>query len=50
VLLDADPLLDIRNVRQIRAVFTSGRLTTRDELDALPGAAACRREINILAK
>jgi hypothetical protein len=46
VLLDADPLLDIRNVRQVRAVFTGGRLTTRSELDELPGVAACRRATN----
>ena len=50
VLLDADPLLDIGNVRQIRAVFTGGRLITRNALDELPGVAACRRATNALTK
>lgn len=33
VVLDADPLMDIRNVRQIRAVVLNGRLIDRRELD-----------------
>lgn len=35
VLLDADPLVDIRNTRVIRAVIAAGRLYTRNDLDAL---------------
>lgn len=35
VLLDADPLEDIRNTRRIRAVVTKGRLLDRDDLDRL---------------
>ena len=35
VLLDADPLMDIRNLRLIRAVIANGRLFERDELDEL---------------
>ncbi|MEO8028008.1 MAG: amidohydrolase family protein [Bryobacteraceae bacterium] len=35
VLLDADPLEDIRAVRKIDAVFTRGRYFTRDDLDRL---------------
>jgi imidazolonepropionase-like amidohydrolase len=42
VLLDANPLDDIRNSRRIRAVIVNGRLLDRDALDALvspPGGA-----------
>jgi len=35
VLLDADPLADIRNTRRIRAVIANGRLLDRAALDAL---------------
>lgn len=35
VLLDANPLTDIRNTRRIRAVMLDGRLLTRPVLDAL---------------
>ena len=35
VLLDADPLMDIGNLRRIRAVIANGRLFERDELDEL---------------
>jgi hypothetical protein len=35
VLLDANPLQDIANVRRIRAVFTAGRLLDRSALDQL---------------
>lgn len=40
VVLDADPLLDIRNTRRIRAVLLDGRLLTRSALDALLADAA----------
>lgn len=35
LLLDADPLSDIRNTRRVRAVVANGRLYERAELDAL---------------
>jgi imidazolonepropionase-like amidohydrolase len=35
VLLDADPLTDIRNVQRIRAVIANGRLFDRQALDEL---------------
>jgi Amidohydrolase family len=35
VLLDANPLQDIANVRRIRAVFTAGRFLDRSALDQL---------------
>ncbi len=35
VLLDADPLVDIGNVRQIRAVVVGGRILDRPQLDQL---------------
>ena len=35
VLLDADPLVDIRNVARIRAVVFDGDLLTREDLDQL---------------
>ena len=35
VLLDANPLADIANVRRIRAVVVAGRLLDRKELDGL---------------
>lgn len=38
VLLDADPLLDIRNTRRIFAVLQAGRVFARDELDAMLGS------------
>ena len=40
VLLNGDPLHDIRNVRKIEGVFTHGRFYTRQDLDAILGAAA----------
>ena len=40
VLLDADPLADIGNTRQIRSVFLRGRLLDRATLDSLRQAAA----------
>jgi imidazolonepropionase-like amidohydrolase len=39
VLLDRDPLADIRNTRRIAAVVQGGRLRTRSDLDALLDAA-----------
>jgi imidazolonepropionase-like amidohydrolase len=35
LLLDADPLADIRNTTKINAVVSNGRLLDRQELDAL---------------
>jgi adenine deaminase len=35
VLLDADPLADIRNTRRIHAVVVDGRLLDRAALDGL---------------
>ena len=35
VLLDADPLVDIRNTTRIRAVIANGRAFTREQLDAM---------------
>jgi hypothetical protein len=35
VLLNADPLADIRNTQQIEAVVMRGRYYSRDDLDAL---------------
>jgi hypothetical protein len=40
VLLDANPLDDIRNTRRIRAVIRAGRLLDRTALDALLSSAA----------
>ncbi|HEY0662270.1 MAG TPA: amidohydrolase family protein [Lysobacter sp.] len=40
LLLDADPIRDIRNTRRIRAVVLDGRLLQRHDLDALLEAAA----------
>jgi len=40
VLLDADPLRDIRNLRRIRAVVSAGRLLRREQLDAALGVSA----------
>lgn len=42
VLLDADPLLDIRNVGRIHGVVFDGRLQMRAELDALIADATAR--------
>jgi imidazolonepropionase-like amidohydrolase len=35
VLLDANPLADITNIRRIRAVVVAGRLLDRNELDGM---------------
>jgi len=42
VLLDADPLADIRNTRRIRAVFTRGRYFDRAALDTVLSTAERR--------
>jgi adenine deaminase len=44
VLLDADPLEDIRNTQKIRAVVADGRLYRRSDLDQLLAAAYVPRE------
>ncbi len=46
VLLDADPLEDIRNVRKVRAVVTNGRLLQKEELQKLLSEVeiSCRKE------
>ena len=43
VLLDADPLLDIRNTTKIQAVVVRGRLLDRAALDAMLAEAERRR-------
>jgi imidazolonepropionase-like amidohydrolase len=40
VLLNGDPLNDIRNVRKVEAVFTHGRVYARKDLDAILDTAA----------
>jgi imidazolonepropionase-like amidohydrolase len=40
VILDADPLADIRNTRAVHAVVANGRLFTRGELTRMLGVAA----------
>ena len=40
VLLDADPLADIRNTRKIHAVVTAARLYDRAALDKMSGPVA----------
>lgn len=44
VLLDADPLVDVRNTRAISAVFSRGRYLPRAELDAMMEDLAQRYE------
>ena len=44
VLLDADPLLDIRHTQRIRAVVLDGRLFTRGAIDAMLATAARARK------
>jgi imidazolonepropionase-like amidohydrolase len=39
VLLDADPLQDIRNTARIRAVVLNGRVLSRADIDALLATA-----------
>jgi hypothetical protein len=45
VLLDADPLADIRNTARIRAVVLNGRLLTRSDLDGLLAAGRGDRDL-----
>jgi imidazolonepropionase-like amidohydrolase len=45
VLLDADPLADIRNARRIEAVVLDGRLLRRTDLDALLADTARKNAI-----
>jgi len=45
VLLDANPLTDIRNTRRIRAVVANGRLFDRAALDSILDAAARGRSV-----
>jgi len=47
VLLDANPLVDIRHTRQIRAVVANGRYFDRAALDGLITAARVREEQRI---
>ena len=42
VLLDRDPLADIHNSTSIRAVILSGKLMSRDSLDAMLAEAELR--------
>jgi hypothetical protein len=44
VLLDANPIVDIQNVRRIHAVVANGRLYDRTTLDRLLAAAGVHRE------
>jgi imidazolonepropionase-like amidohydrolase len=45
VLLDADPLADIRNTRRVAAVLLRGRLFERRALDALLSAVAAMPDL-----
>jgi adenine deaminase len=47
VLLDANPLEDIRHTRRIAAVVLNGRLLRRDELDALLNEAQKQSDNNV---
>jgi imidazolonepropionase-like amidohydrolase len=42
VILGANPLLDIKNTRQIEAVITRGRLLSRSDLDSMLADVANR--------
>jgi hypothetical protein len=44
MLLDADPLADIRNTRRIAAVVAGGRVLDRAALDALLAGVRARAE------
>jgi len=44
VLLDANPLADIANTRQILAVITDGRLLHRADLDQLLREVAAKEQ------
>jgi imidazolonepropionase-like amidohydrolase len=45
VLLDANPLADIKNTRRISAVVLRGRLFRREDLDALRAAVRAMPDI-----
>jgi len=45
VVLEADPLADISNVRRIRGVMLAGRWFDRAALDALLSAAARAEDV-----
>jgi imidazolonepropionase-like amidohydrolase len=47
VLLDANPLVDIRNTRAINAVLLRGRLFDRPALDALLEAVAASEDVRV---
>jgi hypothetical protein len=44
VLLDADPLIDIRNVKRIADVVTRGRLVTKPEIERIISSHRRRAE------
>lgn len=46
VLLDADPLDDIKNTRRIQAVVANGRLLARETLDKMLADAAAKHQKN----
>jgi imidazolonepropionase-like amidohydrolase len=45
VLLDADPLLDIRNTQKIRAVVMRGRYYSRQDLDRMLDRVAAQARL-----
>ena len=47
VLLDADPLADIRNTRRIAAVLVRGRLYRRKDLDALLSKVGAMPDVRV---
>jgi imidazolonepropionase-like amidohydrolase len=47
VLLDADPLADIRNTRRISTVVLRGRLFGRPELDALLASVKAMPDVRV---
>jgi hypothetical protein len=50
VLLDADPLADIRNTQRINAVITGGRIYRRPSLDEKPEVAEADARTNVARK
>ena len=46
LLLDADPLKDVRNTRKIRAVVAAGRLYDREAIDRLLSEAEAAAKAN----
>jgi len=45
VLLDADPLTDIRAIGKIRAVFANGRVFSRAALDSMLATRRLKSEV-----